>query len=184
MFDILHEYTYTYAIGGALVMAQKTIYVSEADLPLFDQAQTLSGGNLSATIAKALRRYIEESNQGNPNLQTFEVKVGKVAYSLKRFKARLLARGLVTSDESGSQPTVRLTAFETERGKIALHTQTSFSLAQTIFQNLGSFVDISEGEYHFEIVDSLEDLKSRVHSEFYNAVKAALEGVDFEVLDI
>jgi hypothetical protein len=37
----------------------KTIYVSEGDLPVFQRAQELEGGNLSAAIAGALRRYVD-----------------------------------------------------------------------------------------------------------------------------
>ena len=40
-------------------MPNKTIYVSEDDLPLFERAQELSGANLSSAIIKALKRYIE-----------------------------------------------------------------------------------------------------------------------------
>ncbi len=34
-------------------MPNKTIYVSDADLPVFQRAQELTGGNLSAAISKA-----------------------------------------------------------------------------------------------------------------------------------
>ena len=34
-------------------MPNKTIYVADGDLPLFDRAQELTGGNLSATITRA-----------------------------------------------------------------------------------------------------------------------------------
>src|SRR4026208_1181372 len=37
----------------------KTIYVSEGDLPIYQRAQELAGDNLSAAIASALRRYVE-----------------------------------------------------------------------------------------------------------------------------
>ena len=37
----------------------KTIYVSDGDLPLYQRAQELAGGNLSAAISAALRRYVD-----------------------------------------------------------------------------------------------------------------------------
>ena len=40
-------------------MPNKTIYVSDADVPTFERAQELAGGNLSATIVQALRRFVE-----------------------------------------------------------------------------------------------------------------------------
>ena len=40
-------------------MPNKTIYVSDDDLPLFQRAQEIAGGKLSAAITAALRRYVE-----------------------------------------------------------------------------------------------------------------------------
>ncbi len=160
-------------------MPQKTIYVSEADLPIFDQAQALAGGNLSSTIVRALRRYVEERLQENNRMQNFEVKVGSIVVVLKRFTARQLAHGILAGDSSGSQPTIRYTAFETKRGKIALHTHTIPSMSQSVLKGLSG-----EGEYTLEVFDSIENLKSLVPSEFFDAAKASLEGLHFEELDI
>jgi hypothetical protein len=41
-------------------MPNKTIYVSEDDLPLFERAQLVSGTNLSSVIVRALRRFLEQ----------------------------------------------------------------------------------------------------------------------------
>ena len=40
-------------------MPNKTIYVADDDLPVFQRAQELVGGNLSSTVVSALRRLIE-----------------------------------------------------------------------------------------------------------------------------
>jgi EXLDI family protein len=40
-------------------MPNKTIYVSDDDLPLFRKAQDIAGGNLSAAILAAIPRYVE-----------------------------------------------------------------------------------------------------------------------------
>ena len=40
-------------------MPNKTIYVKDTDLPLFEKAEALGGETLSATIATALRRFVE-----------------------------------------------------------------------------------------------------------------------------
>ncbi len=41
------------------MMPNRTIYVADSDLPVFEKAQQLAGDNLSATIAQALRRFVE-----------------------------------------------------------------------------------------------------------------------------
>ena len=47
-------------------MPNKTIYVSDDDLALYERAQALAGGNLSAAVSRALRRFVddEEARQG------------------------------------------------------------------------------------------------------------------------
>ncbi len=40
-------------------MPNKMIYVSEADLPIFERAQELAGSSLSAVIARALRLFVQ-----------------------------------------------------------------------------------------------------------------------------
>ncbi|MFD1052468.1 hypothetical protein ACFQ1S_46215, partial [Kibdelosporangium lantanae] len=42
-----------------VAMPNKTIYVSDEDMPVFRRAQELAGSNLSAAITAALRRYVE-----------------------------------------------------------------------------------------------------------------------------
>jgi hypothetical protein len=41
----------------------KTIYVREADTEVWEKAERLAGGSVSALIAEALRRYVEEVEQ-------------------------------------------------------------------------------------------------------------------------
>lgn len=40
-------------------MPNKTIYVRDEDLPIFDRAVELAGDSLSSVIAEAIRRYVE-----------------------------------------------------------------------------------------------------------------------------
>jgi hypothetical protein len=42
----------------SISMPNKTIYVPDEDLPVFERAQAIAGGSLSATIVQALRDYI------------------------------------------------------------------------------------------------------------------------------
>ena len=44
-------------------MPNKTIYVADGDGPLFERAQALAGGNLSAAIAQALRQLVEGGDE-------------------------------------------------------------------------------------------------------------------------
>ncbi len=44
-------------------MPNKTIYIREADLEVWEQAEALAGGSVSALITEALRRYVEEERR-------------------------------------------------------------------------------------------------------------------------
>ena len=44
---------------GVPIMPNRTIYVADADVPIFEKAQKLAGDNLSAAIAHALRSFVE-----------------------------------------------------------------------------------------------------------------------------
>ena len=41
-------------------MPNKTIYVSEQDVSLFEEAKDIAGGALSSVIARALREYVSK----------------------------------------------------------------------------------------------------------------------------
>ena len=71
-------------------MPNKTIYVSDGDLTLYQQAQELAGGNLSAAIAGALRRYVDVEEGRREGFDEIIVRVGPGAGRKVRFTGVLL----------------------------------------------------------------------------------------------
>ncbi len=57
-------------------MPNKTIYVSDGDLPLFQRAQELAGDNLSAAISAALRRFVDVEEGEQEGFDEITVRVG------------------------------------------------------------------------------------------------------------
>ena len=57
-------------------MPNKTIYVSDDDLPLYQRAQELAGGSLSAALARALRRFVEMEEGRLEGYDEITVRVG------------------------------------------------------------------------------------------------------------
>lgn len=105
-------------------MPNKTIYVADSDLPVFERAQELAGENLSATIAGALRRFVEAEEARERGFQEFRLMVGaRKAYSVKRFIGRELARRRARDEQTGR--VTSHTVFQTARGRFALYTQSS-----------------------------------------------------------
>ena len=58
------------------MVPNKTIYVSDGDLPLFQRAQELAGGNLSAAITAALGRYVDLEEGRREGFDEIIVRVG------------------------------------------------------------------------------------------------------------
>lgn len=98
-------------------MPNKTIYVSDTDLPVFQRAQELVGGNLSAAISKALHRLVEVEEGRLAGFEEITVGVGPGATKLQRFQGVLLAdwhRSTSDGDE-------RHRVYRTRTGRFALH---------------------------------------------------------------
>ena len=101
-------------------MPNKTIYVSDADLPVFQRAQELAGGNLSAAISSALRRFIEVEEGRLDGFEEVTVRVGVGPGKLQRFQGIQLADwNRVSSGGSGGQERYRV--YRTRTGKFAVH---------------------------------------------------------------
>ena len=68
-------------------MPSKNVYVSEADLPLFDRTATLAGG-MSAAVTAGLRLYLaqHDERQKEDTMATIELTVDEGSFAVtKRF---------------------------------------------------------------------------------------------------
>lgn len=185
-------------------MPNKTIYVSDDDLSLFERAQELAGANLSSAIVRALRRFIEveEANQRGFDEITVIVN-GDGSHRRKRFLGQRLVRWLEpTKDGKGTQI---INVYRTAGKRYALHTrvipdwehewgdpdmQRHPSNWNGILKKLSSWgyddwESYSEaGYYTLEVFETIEEMKPHIPADLYNALGKAMEGPDIEVLDI
>lgn len=99
-------------------MPNKTIYVSDADLPVFRRAQELTGGNLSAAISQALHRLVEVEEGRLEGFEEITVGVGPGARKLQRFLGVLLAEW----SRSTGHGQERHRVYRTRAGRFAVHT--------------------------------------------------------------
>lgn len=177
-------------------MPNRTIYVADADLPLFEKAQQLSGGNLSSTITDALRQFVEAQAIRSGGFEEVTVKVGKHVHSLKRFQGRLLAKGSVP--EKNETRKVSYNVYQTPKGNLVVHIKTSpnwnYWSSHRGRSRRGRPDDWSDTdwssrgyEYRLEVYPSLEELEFNVPPELHEAVAQILNGDNpdgVEVLDI
>src|SRR6187431_1968027 len=104
-------------------MPNKTIYVSDDDLKLFARAQELAGGNLSAAIATAMRRYVELEEGRLEGWDEIIVRVGHAGSRKQRFVGVSLGEWRESSDDGNVMDTYHV--YRSRGGKFVLHTQHS-----------------------------------------------------------
>ena len=173
-------------------MPNKTIYVSEDDLPLYARAQELAGGNLSAAISRALRRFVDVEDARVEGFEEIRVRVG-VGSALKkvRFTAILVAE--LATQTSGRYIVHRV--YRSRTGKYVIHIErTPDYRTQTPdgkpagwrgFMGLGDLTyGFTAGESTLEVVPSLEALRDKVPPELYDMVASLAKQPAIEDLDI
>ncbi len=160
-------------------MPNKTIYVSDDDLQLYQRAQELAGGNLSAAIAAALRRYVEVEEGRQVGYEEITVSVGHGGVRRKqRFSGVLLGEW---ERMSGSRME-RYRVYRTQRGRFALHLDRSAEWTHSgssdnwvkdlldwrtmlgVGEQSWGFVS---GEATLEVADSIGALRDKIPAEFY-----------------
>ena len=170
------------------MMPNRTIYVSDADVPVFEEAQRLAGDNLSATIAQALRRFVAARQASETGFKDVMVQVGKVAYTSKRFTGRLLARGRLSGAEQARRATYEV--YQTPKGNFAVYAKESRNM---MYRPAGGWDNAEtdwsvwsddRAEYRLDVYSSLEELLPHLPDELYQAVVQSLRDDPIEVLDI
>src|SRR3954471_9423194 len=101
------------------LVPNKTIYVSDGDVPLYQRAQELGGGNLSAAIAKALRRFVDVEESKSEGFSDVVVRVGLEKGRKVRFVGVLVGELLDSSD--GAPKYYRV--YRGRTGKYVLHVE-------------------------------------------------------------
>ena len=104
-------------------MPNKTIYVSEADLRLFDEAKDLAGEALSSVISRALREYVSRNQKKAAGMKEVSLMVGKAhAESEKRFVGQVV--GSWQGFSTDRQWWMKATMYRTQKGNWAVHLTT------------------------------------------------------------
>jgi hypothetical protein len=80
-----------------MMMPNKTIYVRDADVELWEKAEKLSGGSVSRLIAEALRRYVAEREKNSTYHYHRIVLDAKVPFASD--KKAFVGRWLIAPDE-------------------------------------------------------------------------------------
>ena len=103
------------------VVPNKTIYVSDDDLPLYQRAQELAGSTLSATITTALRRFVEVEEGRTQGFDEIVVRVGPGLGRKQRFSGVLLAEWVRSTNDR----TETYRVYRSRSGRFVVHLERS-----------------------------------------------------------
>jgi EXLDI family protein len=172
------------------LVPNKTIYVSDGDLSLYQRAQELAGGNLSAAIAGALRRYVDVEEGRLAGFDEVTVKVGVGAGRKVRFSAVLVGEWMDTA-----QGLEHFRVYRGRTGKYVLHVERGPKewmlnaegkpAGWRGYLGIGNVrYGMSPGESTLEVFDSLDQLRDKVPTELYEMVTRSAQQPAVEDLDI
>ncbi len=195
-------------------MANRTIYVADTDLPVFEKAQQLAGDNLSATIVQALRRFVETEEARSAGYEEITVHVGRGRpYVQKQFRGRPLAKRRTQLGNESRMLT--LVVYQTIHGRLALYSKNSSVWDWSSYASnraskksdksynggwdwgwdwdwdwsgsgeSGRKSAYEPDERRFDVYENLEALKVAIPEEMYESIAHHLQhGDDIEFLDI
>jgi EXLDI family protein len=169
----------------------KTIYVSDGDLPMFQRAQDLAGGNLSSAIASALRRYVDVEEGRREGFDEVVVRVGPGRGRKVRFTGILLGEWVDSSPSRAE--TFRV--YRGRTGKFVVHVERSAGYTMVDaegkpagwrgYLGIGSIsYGSTPAESTLEVVESIEDLRTRLPPQLYDMVAGSAQRPPVEDLDI
>ncbi|TDD23782.1 EXLDI protein [Kribbella turkmenica] len=174
-------------------MPNKTIYVSDDDLPLYKKAQELAG-NLSSAISIALRKYVELEEGRLEGYDEITVRVGRGTGRKQRFSGVLLAEG-GRSSRSGYEA---FKVYRSRSGKFVLHAdrRNQFSHDADDEQYLTGWRSwignwstdqswsMAQGEATLYVVETVQELRELIPEDLYELVEEAANQPAVEDLDI
>ena len=169
----------------------KTIYVSDGDLHIYQRAQELAGDNRSAAIAAALRRYVDVEEGRREGFDEIIVRVGPKPGRKVRFSGVLLGEWVNSSYSRVEEFRV----YRGRTGKYVLHVERSPDYTMVNeegkpagwrgYLGIGSVsYGTSPGESTLEIVESLEELRTRIPPQLFDMVAGSAKQPPVEDLDI
>ena len=173
------------------MVPNKTIYVSDGDQKLYQRAQELSGGNLSAAIANALRRYVDIEEGRREGFDEITVRVGLKPGRKVRFSGILIGEWV---DTSWSKADV-FRVYRSRSGKYVLHIERSPEFATLDAEGkpagwrgalgLGTFsYKSAPGESTLEVFETVDELRDTIPPQLFDVVSRVGKQPPIEDLDI
>ncbi len=169
-------------------MPNKTIYVSEKDENLFEEAKAIAGEALSSVISRALREFIARNKEKEKGMKEISVKVGKEhAQQEKRFIGYSLGKWSGFSDDEVWWLEAQM--YKTQKGSVAVLLQTvakaTLLTNPTLWQSSGDYlINVKKSELF--VGKNAAELKAKLPTSLYEIVENSFKKDEnpVEYLDI
>lgn len=169
-------------------MPNKTIYVSDSDIALFDEAKEIAGEALSSVISRALKEYVARNTKKQQGMREISIKVGKTSA-----EREIRFAGLKIGDWSGfsddRQWLLSATIYGTQKGKWAIYVVTNSKASvltdRKAWKKNGDYlIDVRKSE--LLIGETENDFKNKIPKELYSLFVSLTqkEELPIEYLDI
>jgi EXLDI family protein len=169
-------------------MPNKTIYVSEKDENLFEQAKEIAGEALSSVISRALREFIARNTEKEKGMKEIAVKVGKENAQLeKRFIGYPLGKWSGFSDDEVWWLEAQI--YKTQKGNVAILLQTvakaTLLTNPTLWKASGDYL-INVKKSEFFVAKKAQELKDKLPKDLLEIIENASQRDEnpIEYLDI
>ncbi len=169
-------------------MPNKTIYVSEADASLFEEAKQLAGEALSSVISIALREYVARHQQKAKGMKEVSLRVGSHdVESEKRFVGSTIGKWQGFSDDK--QWWMQATIYHTQKDNWAVHVITvckaSLLTDKKAWKESGDYL-INPWHAELFVGTKPKDFEKKLPSDLYTTLVNLLEKEEkpVEYLDI
>jgi EXLDI family protein len=177
--------------GYDVAVPNKTIYVSDGDLKLYQRAQEIAGGNLSAAIAAALKRYVSVQEGLGEGFDDVVVRVGIGTGRKVRFTGFLVGEWVDSSTKRADHYRV----WRGRTGKFVVHMerQPDWWAVNAEGKDAGWRGWIGVGDVRYgsvpkestlEVVATLDELRDKVPPELFDMVSRAARQPTVEELEI
>ena len=169
-------------------MPNKTIYVSDNDVALFEGAKTIAGEALSSVIARALREYVSRYEKKEKNMKEISVNVGSHnSLREQRFIGVEIGKWSGLSDDKTWLMNAEI--YQTQKGNWAVLLQ--YSSKATLLTNPRKWeknAEYLENAAKTELIvgKNLDQLKKELPTSLYSTVESISKKyeVPIEYLDI
>ena len=166
-------------------MPNKTIYVSEKDEAVFNEAQKLGDDALSAVIVRALKEFVARNSKKGEGMKEITVRVGsKPAEREQRFMGKEMVKWSGTSDDKVWWMEAKI--YRTQKGNWAI-LLTTVAKTDLLIHGAKNWMDWADSPRQSELLvgKAVDEFKNKVPANLLATIRN-LDGTDggSEFLDI